>query len=210
MTETKTGTAEVGGEGKATRILRRGVAHTEATTHGVCVESRWLSIEPKGDDAHTAPHEGWMQLMQNVCFNKSLQKALCSGKTCGTDGAGGAPVSGVHVSCKKEGKTRGWRRSTNVSDIDTDSTTERSEPSEGHRGSSSGRAAHCSKLVSATVGDPEQVGGWQVEAHAPVAVPWWDGSQVATGTVVLARPPGVFLVRFQPGGGAALRGYQWC
>lgn len=81
MTETKTGMAEVGGEGKATRILRRGVAHTEATTHGVCVESRWLSIEPKGDDAHTAPHEGWMQLMQNVCFNKSLQKALCSGKT---------------------------------------------------------------------------------------------------------------------------------
>lgn len=43
-----------------------------------------------------------------------------------------------------------------------------------------------------------------------MAVPWWDGSQVAAATIVLARPPGLFLGRFQPGGGAAPGGYEWC
>lgn len=113
MAGNKTGRAEVGEEGKAPGLLRRGVAHTEATTHGVCVACGWLSAEPKGGDAHTAPREGGMQLVQNVCFNKSPQKVLRSGKTAvGLIGAGDAPVSGVHVSCKKEGKNGEQRSET--------------------------------------------------------------------------------------------------
>lgn len=173
---TKTGRAEVGEEGKAPGLLRRGVAHTEATTHGVCVAGGWLSAEPKGGDAHTAPREGGMQLVQNVCFNKSPQKVLRSGKTAvGLMGAGDAPVSGVHVSCKKEGKN-GEQRSETINRRFRYWHQQHfwGEPSGGLGGRSSENSSlhqACAITCQQLKGDPERVGGWLGGGPSPCGCP---------------------------------------